>query len=73
MKTDLLLSDEFVKFSTQIAELHAKKKDAMAAFKKVFEEHKALVKSFDEQAVSLQAEFDAWAAEKKKGSKEESQ
>jgi uncharacterized small protein (DUF1192 family) len=73
MKADLLLTEEFTRFSAQIAELHIQQKEANAAFKKVYDDHRAHLKEISDKAAALQAEFDTWAAEpKKKAPKDES-
>ena len=55
---DVLLSDDFVKFSSKVSELHEKKKKLNADFKKLYEEHKESLKIIDGEATKLQKEFD---------------
>jgi hypothetical protein len=62
MKAEFLLSEEFADFSSKITALHATKKEHEAEFKKLYSEHKARIKAIDEQAVTLQQEFDNWMA-----------
>jgi Skp family chaperone for outer membrane proteins len=59
---DVLLSDEFADFSGKVTALHEKKKELKAEFKKLFEKHKANIRAIDEEAESLQNDFNAWAA-----------
>lgn len=63
MHPDILLSDKFAEFSGKINALHEKKKELVAEFKKVYEEHKAALKSIDEEAASLHSGFEAWQNE----------
>lgn len=63
---EILLSEQFVSFSSKIAALHEKKKELVAEFKKVYEEHKSQVKTIDDEAESLQNAFNEWANSKKK-------
>ena len=62
VQVSALMSDEFVAFSTKVAELHNHKKALVVEFKKIYETHKAELKSIDEQVIALQQEFDKWAA-----------
>lgn len=62
MKAEFLLSEEFTSFSKRIAELHESKKEQEAEFKRLYAEHKAKIKSIDEEALSLKQEFDDWVA-----------
>jgi uncharacterized protein (UPF0335 family) len=55
---DVLLSDDFVQFSSKVAELHEKKKKLNADFKKLYEEHKKSLKTIDGEAAKLQKEFE---------------
>ena len=64
MKTEFLLSEEFVDFSANVKRLHDQKKDFEAEFKKFFADHKARVKAIDEEALKLQQEFDDWVVSK---------
>jgi len=60
MKTEFLLSEEFVDFSANVKRLHDQKKEFEAEFKKFYTEHKARVKGIDDEALKLQQEFDNW-------------
>lgn len=64
---EILLSDQFADFSGKITALHEKKKELVAEFKKIYEEHKAQVKIIDDEAANLQGMFTDWAAGQKKG------
>jgi hypothetical protein len=64
MKTEFLLSEEFVDFSANVKRLHDQKKEFEAEFKKFFTEHKARVKAIDEEALKLQQDFDNWVVSK---------
>lgn len=61
MPANILLSDEFASFSGKVTALHEKKKEATAEFKKLYEQHKADMKALDDEAESLQNEFNKWA------------
>lgn len=58
MNAELLLSDKFVEFSTKVAALHEKKKALTLEFKKAFDAHKAQIKTLEEEAAALAAEFE---------------
>lgn len=64
MKTEFLLSEEFVDFSANVKRLHDQKKELEAEFKRVFAEHKTKVKAIDEEALKIQQDFDDWVASK---------
>lgn len=64
MKTEFLLSEEFVDFSANVKRLHDQKKELEAEFKRVFAEHKSKVKAIDEEALKIQQDFDDWVASK---------
>ena len=63
---DVYLSDEFVEFSKQIADIHAKKKAKQEELKHLFESAKAQIKAFDDQASKLKADWDVFVAKNKK-------
>lgn len=58
MNPELLLSDKFIEFSTKVNALHEKKKNLLLEFKKLYDAHKAQVKSIEEEAAALAAEFE---------------
>lgn len=58
MNTELLLSDKFIEFSAKVNALHEKKKALMLEFKKLYDAHKAQVKTIEEEAAQLAAEFE---------------
>ena len=60
MTAETLLSENFVEFSSKITALHEKKKELNADFKKMVENHKANLKSIDEEAVNLEKAFTDW-------------
>ena len=57
LPTNVLLSDDFAAFSGKITALHEKKKEMVANFKKLYEEHKGAVAAIDAEAQKLQDEF----------------
>ena len=63
---EILLSENFAEFSGKIIALHEKKKELVAEFKKVYEEHKTQVKIIDDDAANLQGMFNDWATGQKK-------
>ncbi len=60
MHVETLLSDKFAEFSGNVTALHERKKELVAEFKKAYEQHKLAVKTIDEEAVALHAEFSEW-------------
>ena len=58
MNAELLLSEKFVEFSQKIASIHERKKALLVEFKKQYEAHKAQVKTLEEEAATLAAEFE---------------
>lgn len=62
LTTEVLLSDQFADFSGKVTALHEKKKELVAEFKRLYEEHKTQVKAIDEEAANLQNMFNEWAA-----------
>lgn len=66
---EILLSDQFAEFSGKVTALHEKKKELVAEFKKLYEEHRAQIKALDEGAAALQDGFNDWAANQAKGQK----
>lgn len=60
MDTKILLSKEFVEFSSKITALHEKREEFMAEFKRVHDEFKANLADIDTKAKEAQDEFDAW-------------
>jgi predicted nucleic acid-binding Zn-ribbon protein len=57
---EILLSDEFVAFSTKIKEIFANKKAKQEELRKVYDSYKAEFKALDDEAKELQVEFEAW-------------
>lgn len=60
MTPEILLSDQFAEFSGKVTALHERKKEMLAEFKKMYEEHKAAVKAIDEEALTLENDFQTW-------------
>jgi hypothetical protein len=63
---EVLLSDKFAEFSGKVTALHEKKKEMIAEFKKLYEQHKADVNAIDEEATGLHAEFNQWVTDQGK-------
>lgn len=57
---DWLLSDEFVTFSQQIAEIHNEKKQIKQQLKELYEKSQANIKDLDAQAQALSDDFEKW-------------
>ena len=66
LSPEVLLSDKFAEFSGKVTALHEKKKEMIAEFKKLYEQHKADVKAIDDEAQNLQNDFSQWAADQNK-------
>jgi len=63
---ELLLTDEFLQFSGDIAALIQEKKTLKDDFKKVYEEFQTKLKSVDQKADKRSKEFDEWKKSKTK-------
>jgi hypothetical protein len=63
MTAEALLSDNFVEYSSKIVALHERKKELVADFKKLYEQHRLDVKALDDQAIELNIEFEKWQSE----------
>ncbi len=59
---EFLLSDEYVKFSQRITELHALKKALKEEFKKKYDEYQKSLAGLDEEANSAQSVYETWKA-----------
>lgn len=59
---ELLLTDEFLQFSGDIAALIQEKKSLKDDFKKVYEEFQSKLKLVDKKAFERSKEFDKWKA-----------
>jgi len=57
---DILLSDEFVEFSSKVKEIYATKKAKQEELRKVYDSYKAEFKELDDEARDLQIEFESW-------------
>lgn len=69
MDAKMLLSDEFVKFSSNIAALHDKQKQIKDEFKVMQTDFKKRLADLDQQALEAQNEFDQWVAQQDAGKK----
>lgn len=63
---DVLLSDEFVEFSTKIADVHSRKKSKQEELKTIYDKFKLEIKALDDEASELVGEFEAWKSTKGK-------
>lgn len=63
-EVELLLSDEFVVFSQKITEIHAEKKAKKAELKALYDKMKTEIDELDENAKTLNAEFEEWKKSK---------
>ena len=69
---EFLLTDEYVKFSQKIAELHALKKSLKEDFKKKYAEYQEQLAGLDKQATDALVDFDKWKdIQSKKKSKDQ--
>lgn len=57
---ELLLSDEFVEFSKEIAQIHEKKKAIEAEFKAFFENYKEHKKELEDKVAAASAKWENW-------------
>jgi hypothetical protein len=58
MNAELLLSEKFVEFSGKIAAIREKKNNLVLEFKKLYDAHKAQIKTLEEEAAHLAADFE---------------
>lgn len=58
----IFLTDEFVAFSKNIADLHERKKAAIAEFTPIYEAFKKQTETFDEEYKGLVASWENWKA-----------
>lgn len=61
-----LLTDDFIRFSEEIAKIHAEKKRKKEELKKIFEQYQSELKAFDELAKQVNEEWEAWKREQDK-------
>ena len=66
LPANILLSDDFAEFSGKVTALHERKKELIAEFKKVYENHKSAVAAIDAEAVALQNDFSNKDSEEEK-------
>ena len=59
---EFLLSDEYVKFSQRITELHALKKSLKEEFKKKYDIYQKELQTLDGEAHTAQQRFEEWKA-----------
>lgn len=64
MEIEVLLSDKFISFSKQIAEIAAAKKQCKADFKVVYDKFQEDTRNLDQQALGIQADFEQWKKER---------
>ena len=57
---ELLLTDEYVNFSTKLAEIHFERKELKEAWKKKHEEFQANLKALEKRAWDAVGEWDEW-------------
>ena len=57
---ELLLSDEFVAFSTTIAAIHAEKKEKKSQLKEIYDKMKKEIEDLDGRAKTEYAQFEEW-------------
>ena len=57
---EYLMSDEFVAFSTQIAELHTERKEIKQKLKAYYETIQVELKDIDDRVIKVAADFEEW-------------
>lgn len=62
MNLEHVLSDEFVEFSTKVADVHNRKKILKEEFRKATVEFQANLANLNEEATTLVGEFETWKA-----------
>lgn len=70
-EVDLLLTDEFVQFSTEIARIHNEKKSLKEQFKQVYEKFQTDIAALDIQATEASTKWETWKKEHAAGDKKE--
>lgn len=73
MNAELLLSDKYAETSGKIVALHERKKELMADFKKLYEEHKMAMKAIDAEAHAVHQDFTTWAEDHENNKKGKSE
>ncbi len=63
---DVLLSDEFTKFSQEIAEIARHRKNLKEEFEATYATFKENMKNLEKDALKVKKEFEAWKAKKDK-------
>lgn len=61
---EILLSDKFVEFTKQVAELATQKKAKMVEFKAIYAAFQEETKNLDDQVLVLQKDFEDWKKER---------
>ena len=69
MDAKVLLSDEFVSFSSNITALHEKQKQLKEEYKVIQHKFKKDLADLDQQALDAQNEFDQWVAQQEAAKK----
>jgi hypothetical protein len=57
---DYLLSEKFIEFSREIAEIYSEKKKKKEYLKQVYEKIQLEIKDLDNKAKKLNSEFESW-------------
>ena len=57
---EFMLTDEFINFSSKIAEIHTEKKKRAGEVKDIAEQFKADMHALDEKAEALRLDWEAW-------------
>jgi hypothetical protein len=65
--TNFLLTEEFITFSTKIKSIYENKKIKKAELKSFYDKTQAEIKSFDDQAKSIEEDFNKWKDRQMKG------
>jgi len=65
MDDNFLLTDEFVAFASKIKNIYENKKVKKAELKSFYDKTQAEIKALDNQAKSIEEEFNKWKASQK--------
>lgn len=63
---EFLLTDDFIRFSEEIAKIYAEKKHKKEELKKIFEQYQVELKAYDERARQVNEEWEAWKRDQDK-------
>lgn len=64
--SNLLLTDEFVAFSTKIGQIHELKKKKLEEMKEIYDKFQAEIAALDKQAKDAQNDFETWSKSRAK-------